>query len=70
MFRCHPLRKYWDVKIDCNCVDATNIFLADGVISVLSDFTILLLPMPLLWKLHLSKKRKVKFVLVFGGGIL
>ena len=70
LFRCHPVHKYWDMKVEGNCIKGANIFVADGVTSVLSDVAILLLPMPLLWNLQLSTKRKLRLVAIFGGGTL
>ena len=70
VFRCQPVHKYWNAKAQGKCINGTNIFLADGVSSILSDLAILLLPMPLLWRLQLSKKRKLKLIIVFGGGAL
>ena len=40
------------------CINFTAVVLAAGVINVVTDFTILILPMPVLWNLKVSKARK------------
>lgn len=41
-----------------------------GIINILLDFTILCLPQPLVWKLHLDTKRKIHVSVVLCLGLL
>jgi len=71
VFRCNPIRKTWDIKTPGACfTDESTIFLADCVISLISDVSILVLPMPLVWALKASWKRKIRIMVIFAGGIL
>lgn len=47
-----------------------TIFVADCTTSLVSDLAILLLPMPLVWQLRTSLRRKLRIMVVFAGGTL
>ena len=44
------------------------IFQANGIFNVISDFAILILPMPCLWKLRMPLKKKILVITVFATG--
>ena len=67
---CVPLRKLWTPEIDGQCFDDTILLLMDCGVSVISDFTILIMPIPLIWDLHINIKRKMELTTIFGFGIL
>lgn len=53
------------------CNDASgSIQLCQSAFNIVSDFWILLLPMPLLQKLQLPRSRKIGLYFVFGAGLL
>ena len=71
VFRCIPIQKTWNPMIDGRCTGTEyDILYADCVMSLFTDLAILILPIPLVWQLQTSRKRKVRITLVFGGGIL
>ena len=71
VFRCIPIQKTWDVSTPGHCITTEDrIFLADCIVSLITDLTILILPMPLVWQLNASRKRKLRIMIVFAGGIL
>ena len=41
-----------------------------GSLNVVSDFVIFILPMPLIWALNLSTKKKVEVMGIFGVGLI
>ena len=41
-----------------------------GALNMVSDFSILILPMPLVWSLQLDRAKKLKVMGIFGVGIL
>lgn len=67
-FSCTPLRAAWDKTIPSKCMGVLKILLASGVTSVLLDFWILILPLPLLWKLQVKLVRKLLIILMFFAG--
>ena len=57
--QCTPVRKVWTPLISGHCI---NIFYwSEGItiVSVITDFYIMVLPVPILWNLHSGRKRKL-----------
>ncbi|MCJ1433539.1 hypothetical protein MMC27_002902 [Xylographa pallens] len=69
LFQCVPIQSFWQQKIARHCFLQDQFYLAVAVLSLVSDFLILVMPMPLVWALHTSKQRKIGLSLVFllGG---
>ncbi|KAM0796931.1 hypothetical protein BDR22DRAFT_790978, partial [Usnea florida] len=75
IFSCHPLKANWDVEVyfkpTSHCspriYDVTNIH---GYCNILSDFMLLILPIPVLWTLQMSLGRKLGIAAVFATGSL
>ena len=68
---CTPRKKIWNPLMTtghCFSVDAT--FQATGIFNVISDFAILILPMPCLWRLRMPLKKKVLMTTIFATGFL
>ncbi|CAI7678402.1 unnamed protein product [Penicillium manginii] len=65
---CNPISKFWDTNIDGTCLNETSIVLADSVVSVTSDFVILILPILLTTHLQLSTKKKIRVAGILGAG--
>lgn len=66
---CTPRRKIWNPLMTtghCSSVDAT--FQASGIFNVISDFAILILPMPCVWRLRLPLKKKILMTTIFATG--
>ena len=42
--------------------------LPSSIIDIISDFTILLLPLPLIWRLQLTTRKKIGVYAIFGLG--
>lgn len=62
-FGCSPIKKYWAPDVPGVCMDIKPMFLAGDIPILILDFVILLLPLPMLWKLQLPFQRKL---LIFG----
>lgn len=68
---CNPRRKVWQPWLPgghCFSSDIWN--MASGTFNAVSDFTILFLPMPCLWKLQMPLKRKMITIGIFATGSL
>lgn len=70
IFLCSPTQQYWDMDVTGNCMDAESHFWSTGIIGIVIDWTIWLLPMPVVGRLRLPWRQKVAVVVVFGLGIL
>lgn len=67
---CSPIQKLWKPSMPGHCTSRHTLGIASAVMAVISDFTILLLPFPQLWRLQMPWKRKSRIISVFGVGSL
>lgn len=68
---CRPLRDFWDfpyVPSKPTCVDTWKLNSAITISDFLIDLIILLVPVPMVWRLHLPTMRKIAVLIVFGLG--
>ena len=68
VFPCVPVRKVWDPFVPGHCMNFHNIELGGTISNVAIDLVILLLPLPMLWRLHTSRAKKISLVLAFALG--
>lgn len=64
-FACHPVAKTLDPMIPGTCAKRIAYYHAVGLVNPLLDVTVLLLPMPIVWKLNMSLKKKLLASVVF-----
>lgn len=65
---CHPIPSFWDLSVAGFCLDQRRIFVSDLCLAIITDTTILLLPIPLTWSLSFSWQKKLKVGLLLGAG--
>src|SRR4051812_39343127 len=53
IFQCSPRKKIWNPMIEGSCININQTFVATGVINVVDDRVILILPLVWTWKLQL-----------------
>ncbi|KAF4309031.1 hypothetical protein GTA08_BOTSDO03135 [Botryosphaeria dothidea] len=72
--QCKPVRAGWDKTLtEAKCFSTFTIYqitLYQAVILFVTDLIILLLPIPLLYKLNMRAGKKVACALIFGSGII
>lgn len=67
---CRPIRGYWDSDVHTTCLDERAVFVADTVVSALTDAAVLILPIPATLALRMPFRRKIKVLVMLGiGGI-
>ena len=59
LFQCTPVRKVWVPATPGHCINMYPWFVGSAIASVLIDFYIMLLPLPVLWTLHVGRSRKI-----------
>ena len=69
VLQCIPLRKLWNPTVPGKCFNYEALIIAGGVLNVVTDFAILGLPMPLLWRLEAPTRRKRLLSIVFSFGV-
>ena len=62
--------KAWKPFLPGKCVNFNAILIAAATINVVSDFTILILPIRSIWNLKMPTRRKLGISSVFGVGLL
>ena len=67
---CVPRARIWDKSIPGTCLDTPSVLNTNGVVNVVTDTIILLIPTKAVWNLQLDKKRKAGVILVFSVGCL
>ncbi len=70
IFICVPVEKLWYPDLPGHCIDQVGTWIANAVSTILSDFAILLLPIPQVWRLQLRKPEKIGVTFAFGLGFL
>ena len=71
IFQCAPVQCFWNREIaGGHCINANDFYFAMGLISTGNLVTVLFLPVPIIWKLHVSSARKFGLAFVFTIGAL
>ncbi|TEY78488.1 hypothetical protein BOTCAL_0048g00140 [Botryotinia calthae] len=72
LFTCVPVQKSWQPEIKGTCLNTNATFLGSAISNIIIDFFILLLPMPILWRLQMRRLQKtlVTGVFVCGYGVI
>jgi hypothetical protein len=70
-FICSPREKIWDKTIPGgHCVDNNISDITSGVINLVSDVMILILPQSIIWKLNMPLKDRLGLAFIFCIGVL
>lgn len=69
-FMCDPVEKAWDTTLSGKCLNTGLLWLGSGVSSLIIDVIILLMPLPMLWKLQMKTIRRIQISGVFLCGYL
>jgi len=51
-----------------SCINTSLVFRIDNILSVLTDLLILLLPIPLMWSVQMTRKKKIGIGMLLGAG--
>ena len=70
IFQCVPRAKIWNPLVSGACINISKTFVATAAINVVSDLSILILPIFWVLQLHMPFRRKLGIVAILGTGIL
>ena len=70
IFQCTPIAYYWDKDISGTCLSYHSTVYTAAALVIVSDFIIVLLPVPVIKKLNLTRRRKIGVLIMFGLGSL
>ena len=65
IFQCNPINKAWDLEVKGTCVNILLSSCIPGAINVLCDLLTVVLPLPLIWNLHMERSRKLQLAGIF-----
>ncbi|KAH8587635.1 hypothetical protein B0O99DRAFT_393870 [Bisporella sp. PMI_857] len=70
--QCNPIHKVWDTVIGGTCINTNAFHLANAAFNIITDFSLLVLPLHVIWKLQISQSKKVMVscLLTLGGLII
>lgn len=68
---CVPLEAVWDPSVTGKCLShRTEMWYVNGVMHIVLDFAIIIMPLPIVWNLNLPRPQKWLLSGIFGLGIL
>ena len=68
---CRPISYAFDKTVpDGHCGSLAAFELYTATFSIIVDFAVVVLPLPMLWKLQMKTKRKIELSVVFGMGLV
>ncbi len=70
IFQCHPITKAFDQRVEGHCINNGHFWYTNASFNIATDLIILILPMPLVYRLQIPRMQKVGLALVFALGIL
>lgn len=70
IFTCVPIRGFWDTTVQARCINAITFYWSYTIANVVTDFYLLLVPIPMLWSLKISPRQKIGVALLFMLGCL
>lgn len=75
IFICTPISAYWETYetsgltgSNARCFEQSVLFMCDILIAIITDSIILILPIPLVWSMETSWRRKIKIIVLLGAG--
>ena len=68
IFECRPVEAAWEPFVKGDCVQLNTESIVAGIFNIITDVVTLILPMPLLWRLQISRGRKLQLTGMFLTG--
>ncbi|KAF2178728.1 hypothetical protein K469DRAFT_675252 [Zopfia rhizophila CBS 207.26] len=67
IFACLPVQAFW-TREPANCINQFAMWFTNAGINILTDFVIIVLPMPVIRSLHLARRQRQALMCVFAVG--
>lgn len=68
VFICWPISSYWDRSVPGRCLDQPKVFLTDTAMAAVTDLIIMMIPIPVLWQVQMSLRKKLKILAMLSAG--
>lgn len=66
---CRPISAGWDPQAG-TCGDQKSLDLFIGTFNLIMDVTVVVLPLPIVWKLQMTRAKKIALSAIFGMGLM
>ncbi|KAE8380192.1 hypothetical protein BDV26DRAFT_279695 [Aspergillus bertholletiae] len=70
IFACVPREKIWHPDVHGQCINVNVMILATAILNTISDFSLLILPIFSVWRLHMRSAQKLGISAIFAAGLL
>lgn len=71
IFACHPIQNFWlSAGPSESCIDVQGLFIGQAIPNIATDIVLLVLPLPLIWRLQLPLAQKLGLLAIFTLGSL
>ncbi|KAH8725892.1 hypothetical protein GQ44DRAFT_796079 [Phaeosphaeriaceae sp. PMI808] len=67
IFACVPVRAFW-TREPAKCINQFSMWFTNAAINILTDFAIIILPMPVIQSLNLARRQKQALMGIFAVG--
>lgn len=67
---CQPVSYFWNKLQTGRCINEVDFFRGNGITNMMLDFLVLVLPLPMVWRLDLKLRQKLVVTGIFMLGIL
>ena len=68
---CTPIAHFWDPRgVPGNCVNEVIATTMNSLTLMLTDLVIYVMPMPIIWELRMTTRRKFETILIFIVGLV
>lgn len=68
IFACVPIRAFWTKEEGAKCINQFAMWFSNAAINILTDFAIIILPMPVIRNLNLARRQKQALIGIFALG--
>ncbi|PHH64773.1 hypothetical protein CDD81_4035 [Ophiocordyceps australis] len=69
-FLCRPFAYTWDKTIPGVCGSTQDAYLAIAIVNLVTDLSVVALPMPILWRLKLPQRKKIAISAILSLGLV
>jgi hypothetical protein len=70
IFTCTPVAKFWDPTVPGHCFNFTALWFSNAAVNIITDLTLIILPIPVIASMRLPRKQKVGIWLILAVGSL
>ncbi len=68
IFQCTPMEKAWNLEMPGTCLNPTVAATIPAALNVAADFMTVIMPMPLIWNMHMQRRWRIQLIGIFMLG--